>query len=123
MSVLILLFTLQDDVNWLQTRAIECARCPRAALGTWAFVHVPCPPAKNPVISRILRRCQSRVLQMKDTIKDASKPSYHFKWTLQGRGISPLTLAFTADFPTTAEGRVYHLGLRYGEVANRIVSR
>lgn len=26
------------------------------------------------------------------------------------------------DFPRTADGRVYHLGLRHGEVANRIVS-
>jgi uridine phosphorylase len=27
-----------------------------------------------------------------------------------------------ADFPRTADQRVYHLGLRPGEVANRIVS-
>lgn len=25
------------------------------------------------------------------------------------------------DFPRTADGRVYHLGVRFGEVANRIV--
>ena len=29
---------------------------------------------------------------------------------------------FSLDFPRTADQRVYHLGLRPGEVANRIVS-
>lgn len=29
---------------------------------------------------------------------------------------------YVLDFPKTADGRVYHLGVRIGEVANRIVS-
>lgn len=32
-------------------------------------------------------------------------------------------LPIPADFPKTADGRVYHLGVRAGEVANRIVSQ
>lgn len=31
-------------------------------------------------------------------------------------------MCVTLDFPRTSEGRVYHLGLKYGEIANRIVS-
>ncbi|KAG9050373.1 hypothetical protein FS837_005994 [Tulasnella sp. UAMH 9824] len=33
-----------------------------------------------------------------------------------------LTRATVTDFPRTGDGRVYHLGLRQGEVANRIVT-
>jgi hypothetical protein len=32
------------------------------------------------------------------------------------------SLIYPLDFPRTADQRVYHLGLRPGEVANRIVS-
>lgn len=55
---------------------------------------------------------------MKDTFTDASKTHYE--------GISAESsrakLSCELDFPRTADGRVYHLGVRHGEVANRIVS-
>jgi len=51
---------------------------------------------------------------MKDTVTDASgSPTDH--------RIPTLNTSFPPDFPKTADGRVYHLGLRPGQVANRIV--
>lgn len=51
---------------------------------------------------------------MKDTVTDASgSPTDHRRLTLN--------TIFLLDFPKTADGRVYHLGLRSGQVANRIV--
>lgn len=35
--------------------------------------------------------------------------------------VEPELIGFT-DFPRTNDGRVYHLGIRKGEIANRIVS-
>ena len=50
------------------------------------------------------------------------------KETITNASVSPakdpvptLNTSFLVDFPKTADGRVYHLGLRSGEVANRIV--
>lgn len=50
------------------------------------------------------------------------------KETITNASVSPandpvptLNTSFPVDFPKTADGRVYHLGLRSGEVANRIV--
>lgn len=53
---------------------------------------------------------------MKDTYTDASKQPK----TLLSRPNVEWSIAIS-DFPRTADGRVYHLGLRTGEVANRIV--
>lgn len=50
---------------------------------------------------------------MKDLILDASKCE-------QSCGLS-FSIDSLVDFPRTADQRVYHLGIRAGEVANRIV--
>ena len=51
---------------------------------------------------------------MKETVTDASESSLTC--------IMPLPWSnYRSDFPRTAQGRTYHLGVRTGEVANRIV--
>lgn len=52
---------------------------------------------------------------MKDLHTDASEGIFPV------RVIKKLTSNHSPDFPRTADGRVYHLGLKAGEVANRIV--
>jgi hypothetical protein len=53
---------------------------------------------------------------MKDTMTDASR---YFR--SQIIVLALILSLFVLDFPRTADQRVYHLGVRPGEVANRIV--
>lgn len=55
---------------------------------------------------------------MKDLFTDASKSGLPFCVLLV---LKSLTLSLL-DFPRTMDQRVYHVGIRAGEVANRIVS-
>lgn len=56
---------------------------------------------------------------MKDLIVDASK-NKNIKHPIE---YSSYLIFIVADFPRTLDARVYHLGIRAGEVANRIVDR
>ena len=54
---------------------------------------------------------------MKHPIVDASM----HQGSLRDKSLTSRLCILFADFPRTLDQRVYHLGLRAGEVANRIV--
>jgi hypothetical protein len=54
---------------------------------------------------------------MKDLLTDASTFPSRLEVEVD------VTLVFPIDFPRTVDQRVYHLGLRRGEIANRVVRR